>query len=175
MNDVYRFALSLSRDESEAGDIVQETYLRALKSWRTFRKGSDCRKWLFAICRNVFLRQRERDRARADSSAVEVDSLAAVNDMAAATTAEQESLLRLDLAPALRSAIDMLQEPFRSAVILVDVEDHSYDDASVVLGVPVGTVRSRLFRGRRLLQRQLLDFARDAGFGGLDPDTGEAS
>ena len=73
-------------------------------------------------------------------------------------------LSRIDLGPALQRALDTLQEPFRSAVILVDVDDQSYDAASEIMGVPIGTVRSRLFRGRRMLQESLIAYARDAGF-----------
>jgi RNA polymerase sigma-70 factor (ECF subfamily) len=73
-------------------------------------------------------------------------------------------LSRIDLAPALQTALAGLDEPFRSAVVLVDVEDQSYEAASEILGVPIGTVRSRLFRGRRYLQEKLRDYAKDAGF-----------
>jgi len=70
----------------------------------------------------------------------------------------------LDLGPAINDALTRIPEPFRSTVIIVDVEDQSYEAAAEVLGVPIGTVRSRLFRGRRLMQEQLLDYAQDAGF-----------
>ena len=73
-------------------------------------------------------------------------------------------LSRIDLAPALRRALDELDEPFKSAVLLVDLEDQSYEAAAQILGVPIGTVRSRLFRGRRILQDKLITYARDAGF-----------
>jgi RNA polymerase sigma-70 factor (ECF subfamily) len=73
-------------------------------------------------------------------------------------------LSRVDLQPALKKAIDELEEPFKSAVLLVDLEDQSYEAASQILGVPIGTVRSRLFRGRRVLQDKLITYARDAGF-----------
>jgi RNA polymerase sigma-70 factor, ECF subfamily len=78
-------------------------------------------------------------------------------------------LTRLDLGPALTKALSELDEPFRSAVVLVDVEDQSYETAAEVLGVPIGTVRSRLFRGRRQLQEKLREYARDAGFGASAP------
>jgi RNA polymerase sigma-70 factor (ECF subfamily) len=74
-------------------------------------------------------------------------------------------LSRLDLAPAIQTALDRIPEPFRSTLLIVDVEDQSYEAAAEILAVPIGTVRSRLFRGRRLMQEQLLDYARDAGFG----------
>jgi RNA polymerase sigma-70 factor, ECF subfamily len=75
-------------------------------------------------------------------------------------------LSQIDLRPALSSALEQLPEPFRSAVILVDVEDQTYESAAEILGVPIGTVRSRLFRGRRQLQERLATYARDAGYAG---------
>ena len=165
LDDVYRFALSLTRDEADAEDVVQETYLRAYRSWDTFQPGSDARRWLFTICRNVFLRSRERQRPTVDLADGEQDALAAGTVYAAARERGYDDIYsRLDLAPALREAIDELAEPFRSAVILVDVEDMSYESAAQVMGVPIGTVRSRLFRGRRILQERLLTVAEDMGF-----------
>lgn len=170
MDDVYRFALSLSRNPSDAEDLVQETFLRAFRSWHTFQKGSDARRWLFTICRNAFLRSREKVRHEVEADGGDTETLAAVRmhaDMQDDGTAE--ILSRLDLAPALRTALDQLAEPFRSAVVLVDVEDQSYEAASEILGVPIGTVRSRLFRGRRQLQDKLRIYARDAGFASATP------
>jgi RNA polymerase sigma-70 factor (ECF subfamily) len=165
LDDVYRFALSLTRDEPDADDVVQETYLRAYRSWHTFIPGTECRRWLFTICRNVFLRSRERQRPMVDLEDGEQDAVAAGSVYAAAREKGYDDLYaRLDLAPALRDAVDELAEPFRSAVILVDVEDMTYETAAQVMGVPIGTVRSRLFRGRRLLQEKLLTVAEDMGF-----------
>ncbi len=165
IDDVYRFALSLTRDESDADDVVQETYLRAYRSWHTFIQGTDCRRWLFTICRNVFLRSRERERPTVDIEDGELDAVAAGSVYAAARERGYDDLYAtLDLAPALREALDDLVEPFRSAVLLVDVEDMTYESAAQVMGVPIGTVRSRLFRGRRLLQEKLLTVAEDLGF-----------
>jgi RNA polymerase sigma-70 factor, ECF subfamily len=174
MDDVYRFALSLSRDATDADDIVQETYLRAYRSWRTYQEGSDCRRWLFTICRNVFLRSRERERYEVDLEEGDVEALNAVRHHASLMRDGTDQLVaRLDLAPALTRALADLPEPFRAAVVLVDLEDQSYDAASDILGVPIGTVRSRLFRGRRLLQERLATVARDAGFAGSgDSDAG---
>jgi RNA polymerase sigma-70 factor (ECF subfamily) len=165
LDDVYRFALSLTRDESDADDVVQETFLRAYRSWHTFIPGTDCRRWLFTICRNVFLRSRERQRPTVDLDDGEQDAVAAGSVYAAAREKGYDDIYaRLDLAPALREAIDELAEPFRSAVILVDVEDLTYESAAEVMEVPIGTVRSRLFRGRRLLQEKLMTVAEDLGF-----------
>jgi RNA polymerase sigma-70 factor (ECF subfamily) len=165
IDDVYRFALSLTRDESDADDVVQDTYLRAYRSWHTYMPGSDCRRWLFTICRNVFLRSRERARPTVELETTDVDSAAAVSVYAtAAREGFEDVFTRLDLAPAISVALGNVPEPFRSTVIIVDVEDQSYESAAEILGVPIGTVRSRLFRGRRLMQEQLLTYAMDAGF-----------
>ena len=165
LDDVYRFALSLTRDDADADDVVQETYLRAYRSWHTFVPGTECRRWLFTICRNVFLRSRERQRSTVDLDDGEQDAVAAGSVYAAARERGYDNLYAaLDLAPALSEALDGLAEPFRSAVILVDVEDMTYETAAQVMGVPIGTVRSRLFRGRRLLQEKLVTVAEDLGF-----------
>ena len=165
LDDVYRFALSLTREEADADDVVQETYLRAYRSWHTFIPGTDCRRWLFTICRNVFLRSRERQRPTVDIEDGEQDAVAAGSVYSAAREKGYDDLYaRLDIGPALGEALDELAEPFRSAVILVDVEDLSYESAAEVMGVPIGTVRSRLFRGRRLLQEKLVTVAEDLGF-----------
>jgi RNA polymerase sigma-70 factor, ECF subfamily len=165
MDDVYRFAFSLTRDAADAEDIVQETFLRAYRSWHTFELGSDCRKWLFTICRNVFLRSRERHRLEVDLEDGDAEALAAARAHQQMLEDGTDHLLsRVDLGPALKRAVESLEEPFRSAVVLVDVEDQSYETAAEILGVPIGTVRSRLFRGRRQLQEKLAAFARDAGF-----------
>ncbi|MBV6522193.1 MAG: ECF RNA polymerase sigma factor SigR [Gemmatimonadaceae bacterium] len=165
MDDVYRFALSLTRDPADAEDVVQETYLRAYRSWHTFQEGSDARRWLFTICRNAFLRSRERRRQEVGLEDGDAEALSAMQFHQQMIDDGTDRLLaRIDLAPALRDALQSLDEPFRSAVILVDVEDQSYEAASEIMGVPIGTVRSRLFRGRRFLQKKLKDFASDAGF-----------
>src|SRR5689334_9066368 len=101
IDDVYRFALSLTRDESDADDVVQETYLRAYRSWHTFILGTDCRRWLFTICRNVFLRSRERQRPTVDLEDGEQDAVAAGSVYAAARERRYDDIFaRLDLSPA---------------------------------------------------------------------------
>jgi RNA polymerase sigma-70 factor, ECF subfamily len=169
MDDVYRFALSLTRNPTDAEDIVQETYLRAYRSWHTFQLGSDARRWLFTICRNVFLRSRERQRFEVDVEDGDADAIASARIHQQMMDDGTDRLLsRLDLGPAIDKALGELGEPFRSAVVLVDLEDQSYETAAEILGVPIGTVRSRLFRGRRQLQEKLMQYARDAGFGASD-------
>ncbi|MBI2408078.1 MAG: sigma-70 family RNA polymerase sigma factor [Gemmatimonadetes bacterium] len=164
MDSVYRFAKSLTRDAAAADDLVQETYLRAFRFASSFIPGSDARRWLFTICRNAFLRGEERDQRYTPLDDAEGEVLRAVqshNEWHAEGL--DEALMRLDLSEAITDAIARLPETFRVAVVLVDLEGCAYADAAELLGVPVGTVRSRLFRGRRLLQESLIAFARDAG------------
>ena len=172
--DVYRFARSLARVELDADDLVQETFLRAYQSWHTFRPGSNCRRWLFTICKHEFLHTRRRESRYVDvENDAEADTLAAVMLHVTAQRAGTDDLFtRLDLGPAIRAALDALSDPFRAVVLLVDVEGYEYEEAAGLLDVPVGTVRSRLFRARRLLQESLFAYARDAG---LARDAGGAA
>jgi RNA polymerase sigma-70 factor, ECF subfamily len=163
---VVRFARSLAHDDALADDLVQETYLRAYRSWDTFKLGHDARRWLFTICRNVFLRTREREARVVDTSGedAELESLAASVEHGQADRSGLTDIFdRIDVGPAIRAALEAVPEVYRTAVILVDVEGESYEAAAEVLGVPVGTVRSRLFRARRLLQKSLYAHAVDAG------------
>jgi RNA polymerase sigma-70 factor (ECF subfamily) len=165
LDDVARFARSLTRDESDAEDVVQETFLRAYRSWASYEPGTDCRRWLFTICRNAFLRSRARQQRVVGIEDPGVEALAAAALSAAARQSGFGDLFTdVDLGPAIARALAKLPDAFRHAVELVDVHDQSYDAAAEILGVPIGTVRSRLFRGRRLLQEALMDHARDAGF-----------
>ncbi len=164
MPDVTRYALSLARDEADADDLVQETYLRAYGSWGSYVPGTECRAWLFTICRNVFLRGHERARRQVSYDDPDSEALAAAAVHAAAQQSGYDDVFgRVDLSDALDRAIAELPTVFRDVVILVDVQDQSYDAAAEIIGAPLGTIRSRLFRGRRLLQEQLLAYARDAG------------
>ena len=164
--ELARFARSLTHDVSDADDLVQETYLRAFEAWHTFQLGTDCRRWLFTICRNVFLRTRERAQRVVSVEDPEAETLDAVRAHNSARDAGLDGLFaRIDLGPALDRAIDMLSDPFATVVRLVDVDGRTYEEVAEMLDVPIGTVRSRLFRARRLLQDSLIAHALDAGFG----------
>ena len=165
MPNVKRYALALTRNESDADDIVQETYLRAHRYWRSFDSAADCRRWLLTICRNAFntIHQRESRSVAVDDD--ELESLAAARAHNAARVAGVDDMYsRLDLAPAIQAAIDQLDTNFRDVVVLGDVEGFSYEEIAEMLGIPLGTVRSRLFRARRQLQESLMAYAIDAGF-----------
>jgi RNA polymerase sigma-70 factor (ECF subfamily) len=161
--DVTRFARSLTRDEANAEDLVQETYLRAWRHWDSFKPGSEARAWLFTIARNAWRKRAPRD---ARLVAVEDDTLQALSDQDYPLGAPRDVLQRLsdaDLRPAILNAVARLPDGFREVVELVELQELPYAEAAIVLDIPVGTVRSRLFRARRLLQMALLEHARDAG------------
>ena len=167
LGDVARFARSLARDANRADDLVQDTYLNALRGWHSFHEGADSRRWLLAICHHTFLRTEEREARYVEASEndPELESMAtAVAHWEAQESGMAQIVDQMDLRPALERALAVLAPHFRSAVVLVDVEGQTYEEAALVLGVAVGTVRSRLFRGRRLLQDLLFEYACDAGF-----------
>ena len=164
--DVTRYARSLAGAGADSDDLVQETYLDAWRGRATFDVSREARKWLFAICRHAFIkRHRKANREVAVGDAAELESYATATGHAAAVRDGTAALLDgLDLGPAIVRAMTTLPPVFREIVALVDVGGSDYAEAAAALGVPVGTVRSRLFRARRLLQEQLIEHARDAGF-----------
>lgn len=172
--NVARYARLLTRDSADADDLTQETFLRAYEAWGSFRPGSDCRKWLFTICRNLYLRNRQRSQRF-----VAVDDadgeLKATRQMYfhAREQGCKDLFDRIDLGPALQKGLDSLLPEYREVVVLIDIEDCSYAAAAAALGVPIGTVRSRLFRARRLLQQSLMEYAEDLGF--LRPNVAQPS
>lgn len=164
LEDVARFALSLTRNRADADDLVQDTYLNAFRGWRTFRPGSDARRWLFTICRNAFLRARRRASVLHESDVGDLDALPAVlGHVQAVRDGLGELFDLLDVRPAIERAIDALPEPHHTVLVLVDLERNSYEEAAAILQVPLGTVRSRLFRARRMIQEALIVYAEDAG------------
>ena len=162
--NVARYARLLTRDPADADDLTQETFLRAYQNWSSFRPGTDCRAWLFTICRNVYLRERQRSQrfVSTENPERELNAMRQLYDTAV-DGGLNHIFSRVDLGPALERGIRDLQPEYRDALLLVDIEDRSYADAASIIGVPIGTIRSRLFRARRLLQHALLEHARDLG------------
>jgi RNA polymerase sigma-70 factor, ECF subfamily len=170
LDAVYRFALRLTGgDADEAQDLVQETFLRAYRHWHTFTPGTSARSWLFTIARNAYLRGRERQSKRPETPASQLDAHAEALAGAALFHELDENdperdLFRSIIDEQVTAAIRELPDEFREAVILGDIEDLPYAEIAAIPSVPVGTVKSRLFRGRRLLATALRDHARDMGF-----------
>lgn len=166
IESVGRFALSLTRNEADADDLVQDTFLQAFRGWHTFTPGTDCRRWLFTICRNRFIRLNARKRLFVESDDGDLDAMpAATAHMQAVRDGVADVFNHIDVRPAIDAAVAALPEPHHSILVLVDLEGQSYEAAAAVLGIPVGTVRSRLYRARRHVQEALLAHARDMGIG----------
>lgn len=161
---VTRYAAMLTRDAGAAAELAQDTFTQAFLHWHQFREGSACRPWLYTICRNLHLRSLERARRFVDPADSEGNEPIVTTSHGWGRTSGLDRLVELpDIGPAIIAAIASLSPAFRETVILVDVNDLSYEEAAEVLTVPVGTVRSRLFRARRLLQEQLREHALDLG------------
>jgi RNA polymerase sigma-70 factor (ECF subfamily) len=156
LDSLYRVALRLSRSPADAEDLVQETYLKAFRAAERFEPGTNLRAWLFTILHNT-ARNRARDRAR-DRVTVDSEAVERASDLQPATgqaDTPESALVRQTLAPELQAAIDALPDAFRQAVWLRDVEEFSYAEIAQMLSVPIGTVMSRISRGRRMLFEQL--------------------
>jgi RNA polymerase sigma-70 factor, ECF subfamily len=170
MESVYRYALRLTRGrEDQADDLVQDTFLQAFRAWHTYTPGTNCRAWLFTICRNGFLRGEERRGRRPEVTGSDIDAdvdamaATAVFSEVAAADPEREFFASFVDEQVMR-AVDELPDPFREIVVLSDIEGLSYPELAQVLGVPTGTVKSRLFRGRRMLQQSLYEYALEMGY-----------
>jgi RNA polymerase sigma-70 factor (ECF subfamily) len=165
LDALYDVALRLARNRAEAEDIVQEAFLRAFRSFDRFNPGTNCRAWLFTILRNVFL-NRIRSRGR---EVLEAETGGGFDQAAVAVTTPgelnpEEQFLQTMLHGDIDRALGTLPLAFREAVVLVDIEGLTYREVADVLGCPIGTVMSRLSRGRALLRRALGRFAREHGY-----------
>lgn len=159
MNGLYGTAVRLTRDGEAARDLVQDTYLKALRGRDRFQPGTNLKAWLYTILHNTW-RNRRRDAARArvsfDSETVEAAVDAGRAGVVEHGTPESALLQAVDDAD-ITAAVDALPDAFRAAVWLRDVEDLSYQEIADALGVPIGTVMSRISRGRKLLHAALVD------------------
>ena len=163
LDALYRVALRLSGNPSDAEDLVQETMLRAYRSWERYTPGTNAKGWLLTILRHLFINEYRR-RSRHPET-VDVDT---IEPFALFQEVQEEDpqgafFDRIVDDEVLR-AVDQLPEAFREAVTLSDVEGLSYEEVAKVLDVPVGTVKSRLYRGRRLLQAKLYEYAVSMGY-----------
>lgn len=173
---LHRAALRMTREADAAADLVQETYLKATRSVDSYTEGSGTRAWLFRILTNAYI-DRYREQARSPQI-VELTDEAGLYELFLETRAaegyapvpwsdeELEEFLRKFVGDEVKGALESLPPAFRLVVLLRDVEGFSYREIAEITGVPVGTVMSRLFRGRKGLQERLTTYARSHGYAG---------
>jgi RNA polymerase sigma-70 factor (ECF subfamily) len=160
---LYRTARRLVPRFEDASDLVQETFLRAYRTFDSFQEGTNAKAWLFTILYSILSNRWRRDSRLPDE--VSLDDVERRFDAAIAVAADAERVLltTLGASPEVEEALRQLPDAYRAAVLMVDVEDMTYEEAASALECPVGTVRSRLARGRKLLFLALFDYARRIG------------
>jgi len=163
---LYRAALRLTHNRAEAEDLVQETWLRALRHFDQFDPGSNCRAWLLTILRNAFLnrlRREGREILESDMTATEAGA-ARLEEASVARSSPEEDFFQTVLHGDVDRALKTLPLAFRLVVTLADLEGLTYKEVAQVLGCPIGTVMSRLSRARQLLRKELVTLAREHGY-----------
>ena len=163
LDTLYRVALRLTGNAADAEDLVQETMLRAYRSWDTFTLGTNAKGWLLTILRNLFINEYRRKRRHPET--VDLDTIEPFAVFPEVQDEDPQGAFfdRIVDDQVLR-AIDQLPEAFRETLVLSDVEGMSYQEIAGILEIPVGTVKSRLFRARHLLQAKLYDYAVEMGY-----------
>lgn len=170
MDSLYRTALRLTHNEKDAEDLVQETFLRAFKSFHQFQLGTNCKAWLFKIMTNLHINDyQKRSKRPTKMSFDEIEDFYLYNkisDQAASSSVKdvEEQVLEGLLDSEVKEAIESLPYEFRITVILADIEGFRYKEIADILNCPIGTVRSRLSRGRRILEKHLWDYAKNSSF-----------
>ena len=167
MGSLYSAALRMTRNPSDAEDLVQETYLKAYRAFASFQEGTNLKSWLYKILTNTFINSyRSRRRRPAETDLEDVEDLylyrrlGGLEGASAGRSAEDEVLDQFSEAE-VKAAVEALPETFRLVVVLSDVEGFSYKEIAEILDIPIGTVMSRLHRGRKTLQKTLHKFAEE--------------
>ena len=168
LDALYRTGLRMTRSEAEAEDLVQETFIRAFRFREQFTPGTNLKAWLFRILTNTFIKQYRRKAARPETTELDdVEESILYRHMrdvspGSASPDPEAELIDSTLSSEVKDALEALPEKFRTTLLL-DVEGFSYKEIAEMLDIPIGTVMSRLHRGRKFLQKRLYDLARDRG------------
>jgi RNA polymerase sigma-70 factor (ECF subfamily) len=175
---LYGVALRLIKNERDAEDLVQDTYLKAYNHFDKYEPGTNCKAWLFKILTNTFInryrkKQKERVYLADDDERPLYERHAAppASPMDQPAVDEEHMFHRL-FGDEVRDALELVPEDFRLVVLLADLQDFSYKEIADIMDCPIGTVMSRLYRGRRLLQKQLVEYAVQQGYLSMDPREG---
>jgi RNA polymerase sigma-70 factor (ECF subfamily) len=162
---LFNFALRTTGDKDDALDLLQETFMKAFRFWDKYEKGTNIRAWLFRIMKNSYInryRKETREPGMVDYDDVE-NFYDLIRDDSTDSNDLQKRMFSNMLSDEVTEALQSLPEDFRTVVILCDIEGLMYDEISEFLNCPIGTVRSRLHRGRKMLEEKLYDYAKDRG------------
>jgi RNA polymerase sigma-70 factor (ECF subfamily) len=174
---LYNAALRMTRNRSDAEDLVQETYLRAYRGYGNFEEGTNLRAWLFRILTNTYINSyRSKQRRVQETDLNDVEDLYLYRRIAnvdLASRSAEDTLFELFTDDEVKAALESLPESFRLPVLLADVEEFSYKEIAEMLSIPIGTVMSRLHRGRKAMHKALADYATERGLLARTPDTEE--
>lgn len=164
---LYNAALRMTRNRSDAEDLVQETYLRAYRGYGGFEDGTNLRAWLFRILTNTYINSyRAKQRRPQETELNDVEDLylyRRISNVESASRSAEDTLFEMFTDDEVKSALESLPESFRLPVLLADVQEFSYKEIAEMLDIPIGTVMSRLHRGRKAMQKALIDFATEQG------------
>jgi RNA polymerase sigma-70 factor (ECF subfamily) len=174
MDALYTAAMRMTHNAADAEDLVQETFLRGYRGYPRFEEGTNLRAWLYRILTNTFINSyRSKQRRPQESDLGEVEDLYLYRRLGGLEASQrgrsaEDELMDVVTDAEVKAALDDLPEQFRVAVLLADVEGFSYKEIADILDIPIGTVMSRLHRGRKGLQRLLADFASQRGLAAVD-------
>ena len=161
-DQVYRVARGVSRTKEEAEDLMQETYARAFRSWQSYTPGTNLRAWLLRILTNLNIDRGRRAQRAPDSQPLEETDYFLYNRLDPTNQSDEERVLQRLSQDNVAEALSEVPHDFRDVVVLVDIGEFSYAEAAQILDIPIGTVMSRLHRGRRILKKELADLAVDS-------------
>lgn len=177
MDQLYAAALRYTKNAEDAHDLVQDTYLKAFASFHQFEEGTNLRAWLYRVLTTTFINTYRKDQRRPQLSAGEIEDWQIAEAQSHTSnqgkSAEVEALENLPDSD-IKRALQEIPEEFRITVYLADVEGFSYKEIAEIVGIPSGTVMSRLHRGRKLLREKLSDYAKELGYGREDKSGKEA-
>ncbi|NIA24985.1 MAG: sigma-70 family RNA polymerase sigma factor [Gammaproteobacteria bacterium] len=169
---LYSAALRMTRNPADAEDLVQETILKAYRAYDTFTAGTNLKAWLYRILTNTYINRYRKQMRRPTEmdlgDAADLYLYRRIGDSGQIARSAEEEVLERFVDADVKAAVDSLPENFRLPVLLADVEGFSYKEIAEIMDVPIGTVMSRLHRGRKALERALWSFAREHGLAGTD-------